>query len=160
MVQSVGRRSDRVRGRARHRRSVADPATARPGCRAWRTCGTCWSRTIDPTTRDKPFGLDRLAELTTAELLEPLGVARTVGFTAYEQLDTKISTRGYRQISQINRLPMALGVRLIEHFGSLQGLFGASSAELQEVDGVGEQRARVIRDGLVRLAEGAPTTNR
>jgi diadenylate cyclase len=108
-----------------------------------------------PDDEDKPFGLDRLAELSTSELLEPLGVARTVGFTAHEQLDTKISTRGYRQISQINRLPMALGVRLIEHFGSLQGLFAASSAELQEVDGVGEQRARVIRDGLVRLAEAA-----
>ena len=45
--------------------------------------------------------------------------------------------------------------RLIEHFGSLQALFGASTAELQEVDGVGEGRARVIRDGLVRLAESA-----
>ncbi len=108
-----------------------------------------------PADQQRPFGLAPLADLSTTELLEPLVVARTVGFGPNEQLDTKISTRGYRQLSQINRLPTALGARLIEHFGSLQGLFGASSTELQEVEGVGEQRARIIRDGLVRLAESA-----
>jgi diadenylate cyclase len=46
-------------------------------------------------------------------------------------------------------------VRLLEHFGGLQGLFAASAADLQEVDGVGESRARIIRDGLVRLADAA-----
>jgi len=34
-------------------------------------------------------------------------------------------------------------------------LFAASAADLQEVDGVGESRARIIRDGLVRLADAA-----
>ena len=112
-------------------------------------------RDYRPLDDQRPFGLASLAELSTTELLEPLVVARTVGFGPNEQLDTKISTRGYRQLSQINRLPTLLGARLIEHFGSLQGLFGASSTELQEVEGVGEQRARIIRDGLVRLAESA-----
>ena len=72
-----------------------------------------------------------------------------------DQLDSKVTTRGYRQVAQINRLPGALGERLIEHFGSLQALFAASRADLQEVEGVGEQRARAIRDGLVRVAESA-----
>ncbi len=112
-------------------------------------------RDYHPADDQQTFGLTPLAALTTTELLDPLVVARTVGFGSGEQLDTKISTRGYRQLSQINRLPAALGVRLIEHFGSLQGLFGASSTELQEVEGVGELRARIIRDGLVRLAEAA-----
>jgi diadenylate cyclase len=112
-------------------------------------------RDYRPPDSQRPFGLAALADLSTGDLLDPLVVARSVGFSTGEQLDTKISTRGYRQLSQINRLPTALGVRLIEHFGSLQGLFGASSTELQEVEGVGEQRARIIRDGLVRLAEAA-----
>ena len=51
--------------------------------------------------------------------------------------------------------PGRSGERLIEHFGSLQALFAASRADLQEVEGVGEQRARAIRDGLVRVAESA-----
>ena len=50
-----------------------------------------------------------------------------------------------------------VGDRLIEHFGTLQALFGASANDLQAVEGVGESRARVIRDGLVRLAESAYT---
>lgn len=110
-----------------------------------------------PVDESQPFGFAGLESLTTAELLEPLTVARAVGFGPTEHLDSKISTRGYRQLAQINRLPTAFGGRLIEHFGSLQALFGASSGELQEVEGVGESRARIIRDGLVRLAESAYT---
>jgi diadenylate cyclase len=101
------------------------------------------------------FGIAQLTALDTAQLLDLLLVARTVGFPAGDQLDTKITTRGYRQVAQINRLPGALGERLIEHFGSLQALFAASRADLQAVEGVGEQRARAIRDGLVRVAESA-----
>ncbi len=101
------------------------------------------------------FGFGGLESLSTTELLDPLTVARAAGFTHGEHLDTRIASRGYRQMSMINRLPTVLGERLIEHFGNLQALFGASSLELQAVEGVGESRARVIRDGLVRLAESA-----
>jgi diadenylate cyclase len=103
------------------------------------------------------FGLAGLEQLGTEELLDVHTVARALGFPADKHLETRISTRGFRQMAQINRLPAAVGERLIEHFGSLQALFAASSAELQAVDGVGEGRARVIRDGLVRLAESAYT---
>lgn len=103
------------------------------------------------------FGLAGLEQLGTEELLDVHTVARALGFPADKHLEARISTRGFRQMAQINRLPAAVGERLIEHFGSLQALFAASSAELQAVDGVGEGRARVIRDGLVRLAESAYT---
>ncbi|MFP5284023.1 MAG: DNA integrity scanning diadenylate cyclase DisA [Actinomycetes bacterium] len=108
-----------------------------------------------PDDPEAPFGFGGLAELSTTELLDPLTAARAIGFGPSEHVDSKITTRGYRQVAQIHRLPHSLGVRLLEHFGSLQALFGASAADLQEVDGVGEGRARVIRDGLVRLAEAA-----
>ena len=107
------------------------------------------------TVAEPAFGLAQLSDLSTSQLLDPLLVARTLGFSAFDQLDTKVTTRGYRQVAQINRLPGALGERLIEHFGSLQALFAASRADLQAVEGVGEQRARAIRDGLVRVAESA-----
>jgi diadenylate cyclase len=101
------------------------------------------------------FGFDRVEALDTAELLEPLTVARAIGLPQSEHLDAPLSTRGYRQVAQINRLPASFAIRLIEHFGTLQALFSATSSELQEVEGVGESRARVIRDGLLRLAEAA-----
>lgn len=103
------------------------------------------------------FGLTNLHGLATAQLVDPLTVARAVGYGSDVALDTRLVSRGFRQVAQINRLPPALGVRLIEHFGNLQALFGASIGELQEVEGVGASRARVIRDGLLRLAEAAYT---
>jgi diadenylate cyclase len=84
-------------------------------------------------------------------------VARAAGFPHNVHLEAHVTTRGFRQMAQINRLPTYLGDRLIEHFGTLQALFGASANDLQAVEGVGESRARVIRDGLVRLAESAYT---
>jgi diadenylate cyclase len=110
-----------------------------------------------PEGQGPEFGFAGLKAMGTAELLEPLTVARTFGFGPDQHLDAPVSTRGYRQVAQINRLPASLGARLIEHFGSLQALFSATRTELQEVEGVGETRARTIRDGLLRLAESAYT---
>jgi diadenylate cyclase len=112
-------------------------------------------RDYRPNDEGNGFGFAALLGLDLSELLEPVAVVRAIGFPGHDHLDTKISARGYRQVAQINRLPPGLGVRLIEHFGSLQALFGASTTELQAVDGVGESRARIIRDGLLRLAEAA-----
>lgn len=96
-----------------------------------------------------------LTELSDEELVEPHLVARALGFT--DPLDSRVYPLGYRQLSHVNRLPAAVAGRLVEHFGSLQALFGATTSELLEVEGVGESRARLIRDGLTRLAESAFT---
>ncbi len=45
--------------------------------------------------------------------------------------------------------------RLVEHFETLQKLLSASVEDLQAVDGVGELRARSVREGLSRLAESS-----
>ncbi|MGO1975218.1 MAG: DNA integrity scanning diadenylate cyclase DisA [Propionibacteriaceae bacterium] len=103
------------------------------------------------------FGLDGLQSLGTTELLDPLTVARALGYGPTEHLDTKITARGHRQLAQINRLPPVFGTRLIEHFGSMQAVFAASTGDLLEVEGVGDSRAKIIRDGLTRLAESAFT---
>ena len=53
------------------------------------------------------------------------------------------------------RLPGAIVDRLVEHFGGLQKLLAAGIDELMDVDGVGEGRARPVREGLSRLAESS-----
>ncbi len=103
------------------------------------------------------FGLAGLHALTTAELLDPLTVAARIGFPAHSLLDAPVSPRGHRQLAQINRLPEATADRIVDRFGSLQALFAASHADLQAVDGVSENGARAVRDGLSRLAESAYT---
>ena len=44
---------------------------------------------------------------------------------------------------------------IIESFGSLQAIMNASVEELDDVEGIGEVRARVVKDGLERLSEQA-----
>ena len=51
--------------------------------------------------------------------------------------------------------PGAIVDRLVDHFGSLQKLLAASIDDLMDVDGVGEGRARAVREGLSRLAESS-----
>ncbi len=72
-----------------------------------------------------------------------------------EGLDRPLSPRGYRLLGRVPRLPEPVVQRLIEHFGSLQKLLAASIDDLQSVDGVGEARARSVRDALSRLAESS-----
>jgi diadenylate cyclase len=55
----------------------------------------------------------------------------------------------------VPRLPGTVVDRLVDHFGSLQKLLAASIDDLLTVDGVGESRARSIREGLSRLAESS-----
>lgn len=97
------------------------------------------------------FGFDRLAEVTDEQLIDTALVARVIGFT--ETLDAAVTARGFRQLAGIQRLPSTVAQRLIGHFGGLQGIMGASSAELREVEGVGDLRARMIRDRLTQIAE-------
>jgi diadenylate cyclase len=41
----------------------------------------------------------------------------------------------------------------VDHFGGLQNLMAANIDDLMTVDGIGEQRARTVREGLSRIAE-------
>jgi diadenylate cyclase len=97
-----------------------------------------------------------LDALDGAHLLDLVAVARALGFEGGEEgLDQQVSTRGYRQLARIPRLPDAIIDRLVTKFGSLPKILAASTESLQAVDGVGEQRARSVREGLSRLSDGS-----
>ncbi len=100
--------------------------------------------------------LRELDELSSTELLDLPTVARALGYVAgAEALDSAVSPRGYRLLARVPRLPGTVIDRLVDHFGGLQKLLAASIDDLQAVDGVGESRARTVREGLSRLAESS-----
>jgi diadenylate cyclase len=99
--------------------------------------------------------LDDLDALDALELLDHSAVARAFGHGSGEGLDAAVSPRGYRLLARVPRLPGLVVDRLVEHFGSLQKLLAASIDDLQAVEGVGESRARNVREGLSRLAESS-----
>jgi diadenylate cyclase len=99
---------------------------------------------------------EQLDQLDEAALLDLTAVSRVLGLpTAADALDLPVNPRGYRLLANIPRLPPAVLDRVIAHFGNLQGLLAATAADLQAVDGVGEARARTVREGLSRLAESS-----
>ncbi|MGZ6792105.1 MAG: DNA integrity scanning diadenylate cyclase DisA [Mycobacteriales bacterium] len=97
-----------------------------------------------------------LDSLSGTDLLDLSSIARTVGHgAALDALEVAVSPRGYRLLAKVPRLPNQIVDRLIEHFGGLQKLLAASIDDLQAVEGVGETRARSVREGLSRLAESS-----
>ncbi|MEZ5093175.1 DNA integrity scanning diadenylate cyclase DisA [Nocardioides sp.] len=99
--------------------------------------------------------LARLEALSSTELVDPGAVARALSLSGGEHLDAAVTPRGYRLLAKVPRLPSSVVDRLVDHFGSLQKLLSASVEDLQAVDGVGELRARSVREGLSRLAESS-----
>jgi diadenylate cyclase len=58
-------------------------------------------------------------------------------------------------LHKIPRLPEAVSDHLVERFHDLPTLMRASETELVQVEGVGDARARAIKDGLARIAESS-----
>nr|WP_306239117.1 DNA integrity scanning diadenylate cyclase DisA [Ornithinimicrobium cryptoxanthini] len=100
--------------------------------------------------------LDCLSSISGTDLLDMSSAARCLGFSVVgDGLDASISPRGYRLLHRIPRLPSVVIDRLVEQFSTLQALLSASLEELMTVEGVGEGRARAVREGLSRLAEAS-----
>ncbi len=94
-------------------------------------------------------------QLSAAELLDLPTVSEVLGYAGNDALDSPVSPKGYRLLAKVPRLPNLVVERLVEHFGGLQKLLAASIDDLQAVGGVGESRARSVREGLSRLAESS-----
>jgi diadenylate cyclase len=99
--------------------------------------------------------LHELDALSGSELLDLSMVANVLGHHGGDTLDSPVSPRGFRLLAKVPRLPATVIDRLVTHFGSLQKLLAASIDDLQAVGGVGESRARSVREGLSRLAESS-----
>ncbi len=98
-----------------------------------------------------------LAELATLPHTELLDFGRLAELLGYDRktntLDFPVTSRGYRALASVPRLPRLVAQKVVNHFGDLESLMAASDAELIAVEGVGEGRAKEIREGLRRLQE-------
>ena len=99
--------------------------------------------------------LEGLAGLHDDAILDLREVLRVLHLPSDTELDSSVSPRGHRLLAKIPRLPEAVASKIVDRFGSLTKLMRASIADLVEVEGVGEVRARAIKDGLARLAESS-----
>jgi diadenylate cyclase len=100
--------------------------------------------------------LEAMARLSFEDLLDVHKVGHAVGLLPREEdLNASVETKGYRLLHKLPRLPPTLLERLVDRFSSLQSIMRASIGDLEQVDGVGEARARSVKEGLARLAEAS-----
>ena len=112
----------------------------------------------DYSAIDSEPGLETmLAQLAALEHQELLDFGRLAELLGYDRktntLDFPVTPRGYRALSRIPRLPRLVAQKVVNHFGDLESLLTAQGSDLEEIDGVGEARAKEIREGLRRLQE-------
>ncbi|WP_147804623.1 DNA integrity scanning diadenylate cyclase DisA [Alkalicoccus halolimnae] len=98
--------------------------------------------------------LRRLKRLSNDELLDDNVIVKLLGFGKITNLsEYALYPRGYRLLNKIPRIPLIVIDNLIEQFGELPQIARASTQALDEVDGIGEARAKKIKDGLTRIQE-------
>ncbi|WP_427016134.1 DNA integrity scanning diadenylate cyclase DisA [Pseudarthrobacter sp. P1] len=108
------------------------------------------------TDADIDAAVAALQDIGPADLIDLNKIATIVGLsTGTDALDNIIQPRGYRLVSGLKAVPRSVADRLVDHFGGLQNLMAATIDELMVVDGIGDQRARNVREGLSRIAEAS-----
>lgn len=96
-----------------------------------------------------------LVRLDMEQLLDLTEVAKVLHLRDAGDLDAVVEAKGYRLLSRVPRLPDSVIERIVERFGSLVAILRATERELELVDGVGDQRARAITEGLARQIESS-----
>jgi len=97
-------------------------------------------RAIIALPSDELISMNRIGEI--------LGYAPELNF-----LEQHVSPRGCRVLHKIPRLSEQAITNIVERFGSLSAIMEASVEELAAVEGVGESRARDVKEGLARLRD-------
>ena len=102
----------------------------------------------------KPFEiLYKFQELVHSEVLDDNVLFKLLGYHGYVHHEDAICPRGYRVLNKIPRLPIVIIENLITDFKTLPHVVKATVEELDEVEGIGEVRARKIKEGLKLIKE-------
>lgn len=98
--------------------------------------------------------LDMIGSWPAEDLLDLALIARALGYPGSQSiLDQNVTPRGFRVLRKIPRLPVPVIENLVREFKSLQNILNASIGQLDDVEGIGEVRARSIKDGLSRYRD-------
>ncbi len=88
------------------------------------------------------------------DISDSVYIAKLLGLgTTTSHLDQQVSARGYRMLQKLPRIPVPIIENLVDRFALLSHILRASIEELDEVEGIGEVRARSIKNGLKRMQE-------
>lgn len=113
-----------------------------------------YMKTKKRSSRNPESILKDIRKLDKKELLISEKIIKLLGYEITPDiLDEYVSPKGYRILSKIPKMPASIIEKVVNEFSSLQGVCSASVEELDEVEGIGEIRARIINQSLRRLQE-------
>ncbi len=96
---------------------------------------------------------EQLAVLSD-DCMEIANVCRCLGYAVTPNIvDIPVVPRGYRILERIPHLPAQFVEKLVIRLKTLHRIYNATIVELDEVEGIGEARAKLIKDGVKSVHE-------
>src|SRR6476620_11198646 len=109
---------------------------------------------VEDTEENLAPPLEQIGRLPHQDLLDFGRLAELLGYDRkVNTLDFPVAPRGYRILGRIPRIPKLVVQNIVREFRGLDEILAATDPELESVEGVGEIRAKDIREGLRRLQE-------
>jgi len=98
--------------------------------------------------------LETIRSMDLEELMNTQLMAKVLGYDDFENYEeVSVFTRGYRILNKIPRMPSNIVENLVTAFKSFQHIIQADIPTLDEVDGIGEIRAKAIKRSIKRMQE-------
>ncbi len=98
--------------------------------------------------------LEEIKNITHEELIRSQVIARLLGYEDFDNYEeVGVFTKGYRVLNKIPRVPNNIVENLVKTFKSFQHILAADIPALDDVEGIGEIRARTIKQSLKRMQE-------
>lgn len=98
--------------------------------------------------------MEELSTIQYEDVTKEGTIAKLLGYETFDNYDeVGVYTRGYRILNKIPRMPSNIVENLVLSFKSFQHILAADIESLDEVDGIGEVRARTIKQSLRRMQE-------
>ena len=97
---------------------------------------------------------EQLSKLEPEELMKMQSIAKILGYESFENYEElAVYPKGYRILSKVPRMPSSIVEKLVKSFKSFQHILMAEINDLDKVEGIGDVRARTIKQSLKKMQE-------
>ena len=98
--------------------------------------------------------LESLSKLGHEDLIKEQAIAKILGYETSENFEElAVYPKGYRILNKVPRMPNSIVENLVKSFRSFQHILVADISDLDKVDGIGEVRAKTIKQTLKKMQE-------
>ena len=90
--------------------------------------------------------LEQLSKLEHEDLIKEQAIAKNLGYESFESFEElAVYPKGYRILNKVPRMPSTIVENLVKSFKSFQHILVAEISDLDNVEGIGEVRAKTIK---------------